>query len=46
MNCGQVCLGTERVYVQRPIFERFVAALRAGAEAMKPGHPSDKHTGI
>ncbi len=24
-NCGQVCLGTERVYVQRPIFDRFVA---------------------
>ncbi len=23
-NCGQVCLGTERVYVERPIFERFV----------------------
>jgi aminomuconate-semialdehyde/2-hydroxymuconate-6-semialdehyde dehydrogenase len=20
-NCGQVCLGTERVYVQRPIFD-------------------------
>ncbi|MFP3534589.1 aldehyde dehydrogenase family protein, partial [Burkholderia sp. SIMBA_042] len=24
-NCGQVCLCTERVYVQRPIYERFVA---------------------
>jgi aminomuconate-semialdehyde/2-hydroxymuconate-6-semialdehyde dehydrogenase len=31
-NCGQVCLGTERVYVQRPIFDRFVAALKAKAE--------------
>ena len=29
-NCGQVCLGTERVYVQRPIFEKFVAALKKG----------------
>ncbi|MEJ8857512.1 2-hydroxymuconic semialdehyde dehydrogenase [Variovorax robiniae] len=36
-NCGQVCLGTERVYVQRPIFEKFVAALKAKAEALKPG---------
>jgi aminomuconate-semialdehyde/2-hydroxymuconate-6-semialdehyde dehydrogenase len=36
-NCGQVCLGTERVYVQRPIFDRFVAALKAKAEALKPG---------
>ena len=22
-NCGQVCLGTERVYVERPIYEKF-----------------------
>ena len=36
-NCGQVCLGTERVYVQRPIFEKFVAALKAKAEALKIG---------
>ena len=28
LNCGQVCLGTERVYVERPIFERFVAGLK------------------
>src|SRR6218665_1527289 len=36
-NCGQVCLGTERVYVQRPIFEKFVAALKASAEGLKVG---------
>jgi aminomuconate-semialdehyde/2-hydroxymuconate-6-semialdehyde dehydrogenase len=46
LNCGQVCLGTERVYVQREIFEPFVKALRESAEALKPGHPSDKSTGI
>jgi aminomuconate-semialdehyde/2-hydroxymuconate-6-semialdehyde dehydrogenase len=46
LNCGQVCLGTERVYVQREIFEPFVSALRESAEALKPGHPSDKSTGI
>jgi aminomuconate-semialdehyde/2-hydroxymuconate-6-semialdehyde dehydrogenase len=46
MNCGQVCLGTERVYVQREIFERFVHALRESAEGLKPGHPSDKSTGM
>ena len=45
-NCGQVCLGTERVYVERPIFERFVAALKTKAESMKPGRPEDKTTGI
>jgi len=40
-NCGQVCLGTERVYVQRPIFDRFVAALKAKAEALKLGASED-----
>jgi len=40
-NCGQVCLGTERVYVQRPIFDKFVAALKVKAEALKIG-PSDE----
>ncbi|MCC6867994.1 MAG: 2-hydroxymuconic semialdehyde dehydrogenase [Burkholderiales bacterium] len=45
-NCGQVCLGTERVYVERPIFEKFVAALKAKAESMKPGRPFDRDTKI
>jgi|TARA_R110000744_G_scaffold112421_3_gene210763 aminomuconate-semialdehyde/2-hydroxymuconate-6-semialdehyde dehydrogenase len=38
-NCGQVCLGTERVYVERPIFDEFVARLKAGAESMVLGGP-------
>lgn len=46
LNCGQVCLGTERVYVERPIFDKFVAALKAGAEAIKIGVPSDPTTGM
>ena len=46
LNTGQVCLGTERVYVERPIFDKFVAALKVKAETMRPGHPSDKTTGI
>jgi aminomuconate-semialdehyde/2-hydroxymuconate-6-semialdehyde dehydrogenase len=45
-NCGQVCLGTERVYVERPIFDAFVARMKAGAEALKPGRPEDAATGI
>jgi aminomuconate-semialdehyde/2-hydroxymuconate-6-semialdehyde dehydrogenase len=45
-NCGQVCLGTERVYVERPIFDKFVQALKARAEGMKPGRPEDAATGI
>ena len=46
LNTGQICLGTERVYVERPIFDKFVAALKAKAQTMRPGHPSDKGTGI
>jgi aminomuconate-semialdehyde/2-hydroxymuconate-6-semialdehyde dehydrogenase len=45
-NCGQVCLGTERVYVERRIFDKFVSALKAKAEAMKPGRPDDPSTKI
>ncbi len=41
LNSGQVCLGTERVYVERPIFDRFVQALKAKAEAVKYGRPED-----
>lgn len=45
-NCGQVCLGTERVFVQRPIFEEFVARLKAGAESLKLGAPEDEDTNM
>ncbi|KXU83829.1 2-hydroxymuconic semialdehyde dehydrogenase [Paraburkholderia monticola] len=40
-NAGQVCLCSERVYVERPIFERFVAALKEKTEAMKLGYPDE-----
>ncbi|PKO86379.1 MAG: 2-hydroxymuconic semialdehyde dehydrogenase [Betaproteobacteria bacterium HGW-Betaproteobacteria-12] len=46
VNCGQVCLGTERVYVERPLFEKFVAAMKAGAEKLKIGVPDDPYTGM
>ena len=39
LNTGQVCLCTERVYVQRSIYEKFVAALAEAAKAMKIGDP-------
>ncbi|MEO1953042.1 aldehyde dehydrogenase family protein, partial [Thioclava sp.] len=38
-NTGQVCLGTERIYVERPVFEEFVSRLKAGAEALIQGGP-------
>jgi aminomuconate-semialdehyde/2-hydroxymuconate-6-semialdehyde dehydrogenase len=45
-NCGQVCLGTERVYVQRPIFEKFVQALKAKAESLVIGPPEQPGVGL
>ena len=44
LNTGQVCLGTERVYVERPIFERFRDALKARVEAVRYGRPEDHHS--
>jgi len=38
-NCGQVCLCSERVYVERPIFERFVDTLAARARGLRIGGP-------
>lgn len=46
VNCGQVCLGTERVYVERPLFEAFVERLRQGAENLVVGHPDEAGTGM
>jgi len=43
-NCGQVCLATERIYVERPIFNEFVKRLKAGAESLKLGDPKEKET--
>jgi aminomuconate-semialdehyde/2-hydroxymuconate-6-semialdehyde dehydrogenase len=46
VNCGQVCLGTERLYVERPIFDEFVSRLKAGAEAMVLGASEDAATNM
>ena len=45
-NCGQVCLGTERVYVERPIFEEFVARLKTAVEGLKIGPPEDEASNL
>jgi aminomuconate-semialdehyde/2-hydroxymuconate-6-semialdehyde dehydrogenase len=44
LNTGQVCLCAERVYVERPIFDRFVDALRKKAESLRAGWPTDQQT--
>ncbi len=43
-NTGQVCLCSERVYVERPIYERFVDALASRAESLTIGDPFDDAT--
>lgn len=45
-NCGQVCLCSERVYVHRSIFERFVDALAERARELRHGDPWDDATNI
>ena len=44
LNTGQVCLCTERVYVERGIFDRFVASLKRKAEALRIGCPTETTT--
>ncbi|MGW6280657.1 2-hydroxymuconic semialdehyde dehydrogenase [Kribbella sp. NPDC055071] len=43
-NGGQVCLCTERLYVERPIFHEFAARLAARADELRFGWPSDEAT--
>ena len=45
-NCGQVCLGTERIYVERPIFDEFVARMKSAAEGLKLGAWDDAATSM
>ncbi len=43
-NCGQVCLCSERVYVERPILDRFVETLAENARNMVLGRPENPDT--
>jgi len=45
-NCGQVCLGTERVYVERPLFGQFVERLKTAGQGLKMGDPFDHATNL
>jgi aminomuconate-semialdehyde/2-hydroxymuconate-6-semialdehyde dehydrogenase len=41
LNTGQVCLGTERIYVERSVFDPFVEKLAAAAKLFRPGVVDD-----
>ena len=43
-NCGQVCLCSERVYIERSIFQEFVEAVKVRAQALVIGSPYDEAT--
>ncbi len=43
-NTGQICLETERIYVERSLFENFVEALRDGVSKFHLGEPYDPAT--
>ena len=44
LNTGQVCLCAERLYVERPIFDRVVEALNQKARSLRAGWPMDAST--
>ena len=46
LNTGQVCLCAERVYVERPIFDRLLDGLKCKAEELKLGPPMDPKTEV
>ncbi len=43
-NQGQICLCGSRIYVERPIYERFKADFVARAGALRLGDPSDENS--
>ncbi len=45
-NCGQVCLGTERVYVQRGVYDEFVDRFVKEASELKLGLPQESDTNM
>jgi aminomuconate-semialdehyde/2-hydroxymuconate-6-semialdehyde dehydrogenase len=45
-NCGQVCLSTERIHVERSIFDEFIARMKVGAEGLTPGAPENPDTNL
>jgi len=45
-HAGQVCVSVQRVFVERPLLPRFVAALKAQAEALRVGDPTSPDTEV
>lgn len=43
-NQGEICLCGSRIFVERPLYEKFKAAFVEKASQLKPGDPSDEKT--
>ncbi|MET0200427.1 MAG: aldehyde dehydrogenase family protein [Gaiellaceae bacterium] len=43
---GQSCISVQRLYVERPAYERFVEAFVPKVEALKVGDPADEETDV
>ncbi|TDO92499.1 2-hydroxymuconic semialdehyde dehydrogenase [Enemella evansiae] len=44
LNTGQVCLGTERIYVHESVFDEFAEKLTEYAKNLRYGYPDEKET--
>lgn len=43
-NQGEFCLASPRIFVERPLYDQFVAAFVAKAESLRVGDPFDERT--
>src|SRR5262245_15222258 len=43
---GQSCISVQRIYVERPAYDRFVEAFLPKVEALKIGDPADEETDV
>jgi succinate-semialdehyde dehydrogenase / glutarate-semialdehyde dehydrogenase len=43
-HAGQACITVNRIYVQRPVYEKFTNMMLKRAKALKVGHGSDAET--
>lgn len=45
-NTGQACAGIERIYVERPLYDRFVERLTGAVESIRVGLPESPDTDL
>jgi acyl-CoA reductase-like NAD-dependent aldehyde dehydrogenase len=44
LNSGQICISIERVYVEEPVYDEFVEALKAKVETLRQGADGDTYS--